>query len=1655
MAEVKNSFLKSKMNQDLDDRLIPNGEYRYAKNISVGKSEADDIGALENVLGNEILPLTIPDTTAGMECIGAFMDNQNNRIFQFLTNYTDGDEITSQTVMKIVMLNLENTPAYYTLVEGLFLNFSKGKEFLITGVNLIEGLLFWTDNRNQPRKINVSNAINNPNYYVNETQISVAKYAPVDPISLYRKITTVVTDISSATEFGVEDATGITIGMTVISDNISGSEYVTVTDVDYNNNIVFIYGSPTVPTPPPTINVGDELTFLGSTMSDKSEDPNWPGDPNFLEDKYVRFSYRFKYDDNEYSLMAPFTQIAYIPKQKGFFIAGNETAAYRSTVIDWFENNINNIELLIPLPDRASNLLSSYKIAELDILYKESDSTAVKVFKTIPVTTIAAQSGDSNVFVQAYQSQKPYKTLPEDQTIRVYDKVPVIAKAQESAGNRIIYGNYFDRYTPPATIDYNVSVQPKSDLYTSFIEYPNHTLKQNRNYQIGFILADKFGRQSSVLLSSNSESVEFAGRNFGASTIYSKYSTYGTDVRDWFGNALVVIVNSPITGGQCGLYAVPTNNLGFAINFATISGNTYSFSLDPSFPDAIYIPQIGDSLRGKYTDYVEVTNVTGPVLDIYQVTTSDEVSDIYLYNDPGFGLPDTKFAYAINPIGWYSYKVVVRQQQQDYYNVYLPGMLNGYPVAQTFGSQVTYDNTGQAALENGIDSTTFPVGETNKTAHIVLINDNINKVPRDLSEVGPDQKQYRSSVQLYGRVENVEDTSITITGDGTYPSAFTNKITYNVVTNPDYVLVKPGDGIQCTEANTPLPGPPEEPNPNRWYANTVVVSNEIVGTTGTITFEPSNAVLNTYVTFPITRAENLQYFPTRKADTVNSIATAAEFNFLDNTVNNIKGTAGLNFYQLQNKPLIGRISTTNKIGVVAKDMIPFLSVYETEAQETMLDLFWETSTTGLISDLNTDVNTGYNGPVGFTTINYTHFENQNPAGAGTTTGAPNSKWITDTFYPKNASGLPLMNTTMSIASIVDGTNVNRISDFGLYKDPGDGSYRLKILNPFVFNNNAALKESYVFVFNVTDLSSNISTQLSFTGRLSNSAPSFSEPSYSYNITQSTTTIATLIGYNGSYSGSNSGLQWRIMSGDTTPSSFAIDPQTGVLSLTNSAVGLGIYELVVRLTDAVDFSVNPPLGTTLTNTNPNYASKYVEKTITINVGNEPVPYWLRQNAAELFIYNSDGANIINTPTPYPYKYGIAYIGNKDITLDSNGQNPNLPIAPDSLGKYQQALNMEIENAALQDPPVILTPSLCSGLTQGTLKWTVKVRVNAPETEETKTSKAKGDIIIYYRDQTTPGGAWNIVNDDNNVGFSTTWESGTEGQLDCTRTTGSAEPTQIRTTTFTTTNPSLGVAGEWAIAVRIYDYGSPDVTPGNSLSVKVEDSNFTYTSPDWNTPIVNAYPFYTGVEYTSYVPVEETIPSGIPYTTQDARRSIQYTSPNTTVTALTNVTGNVWEVTIQDANEQLVKGLSFFVNAGSGEVQTVISSTKALVNLNIGTISNGDTIYFSSGSNTEAGVVYAVVSEGTAVSQFYRDSNLTLVWEPPVADRFYSFWAGNAKDYNDNDSSTLPNHPKFCAKFDANGKVIDQVYPTYTVETYTQTSDTSKTGRNVYGFVGFAP
>ena len=52
MPELKRNFLKGRMNKDLDERLVPDGEYRDALNIEVSTTEASDVGAIQTSKGN-------------------------------------------------------------------------------------------------------------------------------------------------------------------------------------------------------------------------------------------------------------------------------------------------------------------------------------------------------------------------------------------------------------------------------------------------------------------------------------------------------------------------------------------------------------------------------------------------------------------------------------------------------------------------------------------------------------------------------------------------------------------------------------------------------------------------------------------------------------------------------------------------------------------------------------------------------------------------------------------------------------------------------------------------------------------------------------------------------------------------------------------------------------------------------------------------------------------------------------------------------------------------------------------------------------------------------------------------------------------------------------------------------------------------------------------------------------------------------------------------------------------------------------------------------------------------------------------------------------------------------------------------------------------
>ena len=68
-------------------------------------------------------------------------------------------------------------------------------------VNLIEDLLFFTDGLNQPRKININQAIQDSVFYNTEDKISVAKFAPfMPPLLLDYNTTTLNENVPTTTE---------------------------------------------------------------------------------------------------------------------------------------------------------------------------------------------------------------------------------------------------------------------------------------------------------------------------------------------------------------------------------------------------------------------------------------------------------------------------------------------------------------------------------------------------------------------------------------------------------------------------------------------------------------------------------------------------------------------------------------------------------------------------------------------------------------------------------------------------------------------------------------------------------------------------------------------------------------------------------------------------------------------------------------------------------------------------------------------------------------------------------------------------------------------------------------------------------------------------------------------------------------------------------------------------------------------------------------------------------------------------------------------------------------------------------------------------------------------------------------------------------------
>ena len=1158
------TFVQSKMNKDLDARLLNAGEYRDGVNVSVSRSEADDVGALENIIGNEFINNLQKSGNTPCEIIGWCIDQTNDRIFLFLTNFQDNssDQLSVfapyESTHKIVYFNTK-TGTSQTIVSGSFLNFSINSR--INDANMIENLLFWTDNRNQPRKINVETAIADASYYYNEDHVSVAKYYPHKAIDLTDSYTLtnarliaqnsginpatnrydaiydffVLADTPSA---AVIEALTNNIGLKgyVVGDNGNrwefklawfqqdggyggtqrlpapyGGKYLVFVDRDLssgltltplagaptNYTLVFveetmkdvsspwleqdqvklqissishgIFGTSIAYAPSATpgnyassvyafgtrsrvtdldVNYGSTagtggafnipnafplndivatqtawprikhpkipedkyiiayfsnntlgnyqiicselpsledasaiatpnlITEYGLAVGDiityhwpnKYYDQQFPGDPAFLEDKFIRFAYRFKYDDGEYSIISPFTQNVFIPKQNGYFLneveEGNELlpqeqVAGQNTVVDFFENKITQVKLNIPLEFSANQLKDKLKVKEIDILYKESDGLSLKVVETLDINDYSSVT--DNFIVYNYQSRKPIKTLQSDEITRVYDTVPIRAKTQSSSANRIIYGNFFDRHTSPLSLNYQVGVSSKftsafTNTKNTDISYPNHTLKQNRNYQVGIILSDRYGRSTDVILSTvdaqafEEESGIYANSriSFGGSTVYSPYFDSVTNlfnnyqnynptpqgtitstenpkagIIDWPGDSLKIrfqqSIPSSITSNQGypGLFRTPIANSSFTVTTITaVGGGEESWNINFTAGN--------DHL--KPGDVVEwfINTVTAEVLSFKNTGgTTAEIRVNYNGTSPTTGSTIVSGYTSQNPLGFYSYRFVVKQNEQEYYNDYLPSLLQGNPVVKPYKLYLVANTTSSKVIK--VDNTEHPTPQTFPILEGQLV---------EISGVK------RAVVNILNNEQFEIDTAVTVPDDGAG-----NNIEFQFTTGAFETKLNVAT-LLTDNANKVPPALNETTPVQQQYSTseTRLIPRVALNNNSSLTIPNRPNTSSGSWTFPI--------FPGRTSLKVRAIGNF-EAMFVDGKY------AGL--WQADTDPPTVVVENKFNLGRNSQTALPFskekyqAAIYETTPTISNLEIFFESSTSGTIQELNDEI----------------------------------------------------------------------------------------------------------------------------------------------------------------------------------------------------------------------------------------------------------------------------------------------------------------------------------------------------------------------------------------------------------------------------------------------------------------------------------------------------------------------------------------------------------------------------------------------------------------------------------------------------------------------------------------------------------------------------
>ncbi|MDB4331359.1 SprB repeat-containing protein [bacterium] len=565
MPEMKNNFQKGRMNKDLDERLVPDGEYRDSLNVEIATSNGSDIGTVQTLMGNTFLPgqgtFSQNVGQGGLisgTCIGSIADDKNDKLYYFVARGTG----FGTQADRIVEYDY-TTETFAPVCVDLGTNALKfDTNFPITGINIVDNLLFWTDNNSEPKKINIDlgkqgssgffsqtklmvrdiavgaqpNTYINSNINIHERHLTIIKKGPSTAPVLEMNDTTMLDQDNDGFRGGSEitgpvtldtgfewvDADGEWVGgnINIIHPNTmdySAGNLLSISlasDRSVNVLVTVMGGGPNVYSV--KIESGNKAivgeTDLISTLVQKDA---------FFAFKFPRFAIRYKYEDGEYSCFSPFSQPAFLPGKFDYM-----------TKEGYNLGMVNKVRKLA-IKDFVHLRSMGRDVVSLDILYKESNSSSVYSVKTIkrrnldPVKWDAWNASDAQNTTDdrtkgylPITSEMIHAVLPANQLLRPWDNVPRKALAQEVIGNRLVYGNYLQNYnldnTSIATgnlghvkvdLDVNINSDDIEDVlpeeihagYKRFLKYrPSKSIKSLRTYQLGVVYLDKYGRETPV-----------------------------------------------------------------------------------------------------------------------------------------------------------------------------------------------------------------------------------------------------------------------------------------------------------------------------------------------------------------------------------------------------------------------------------------------------------------------------------------------------------------------------------------------------------------------------------------------------------------------------------------------------------------------------------------------------------------------------------------------------------------------------------------------------------------------------------------------------------------------------------------------------------------------------------------------------------------------------------------------------------------------------------------------------------------------------------------------------------------------------------------------------------------------------------------------------